>query len=133
TLLINHRGRSPGTAFSRDERNFQVLTLPEPPPPTTTTSTTEPADAGQKYRAAIAAFAAHRALYEDFAVSGTLAFKRLDQLGAIDLIVSATDGGASAPIFASYPAEVVNYDHTKEPIEALRTLGRVLVDRLALL
>jgi hypothetical protein len=133
-LLAGNTHRSPATAFSRDSRNFERLTLPALPSlRSSATAASTATDANSKYRGAIAFFAQDRALYEDFAASGTLKFQRVGALAAIDLLVGATDGAASADIFASHPGEVVNYDHTKDSIEALRTLGRVLIDRLALL
>ena len=126
---VGHSARSAGTAFARDPHNFEPLALPSPP---LVPGTTAPTAAGPTYRAAIESFERDRALYENFAAAGTLKYGRLEELAAVEVLVGASEL-AQAEVFASHPQEVVNYAHTKPAIEALRTLGRVMVDRLALM
>ena len=72
------------------------------------------------------------ALYDDFAAFGKLDSPKVKRLAAVEKLVEASNGPA-AGVFVDRPEEIINYDHQKRPIEALRVLGRVLVDRLALL
>ena len=122
--------RSPATDFSRDERNFAALSPPSPP---LVLSTTKPTPAGPFWRSALDSYDRDRALYEDFAAAGSLKAKRVEELAAVEVLVGASELAQPDGVFASRPQEIVNYEHTKEPLEKYRTLGRVMVDRLALL
>jgi hypothetical protein len=96
------------------------------PPPTPTSER----GGGGSYRGAISAYLENRALYENFATMGTLKSPKVQQLAAIDQIVNASP--QSEP-FAKHPGEVIGYQNSKPAIEALSVLGRVMIDRLALL
>jgi hypothetical protein len=128
-LLSGIGNRSKPTTFSRDEHNFAELAIPKPP---LIPSTTQPTAAGPTWRSATDAFDRDRALYEDFAITGSLKAKRVDELAAVEVLVGASEL-ALPGVFASNPEALVNYNNTKPPLEALRILGRVMVDRLALL
>jgi hypothetical protein len=124
-LIATSSSRTPPTAFSKDERNFGKLAVPEPPP------ISQPAtNGGGSYRSAISAYLENRALYEDFATMGTLKSPKVAQLAAIDKIVNASP---QSELFAKHPREVIGYQNSKPAIEALSVLGRVMIDRLALL
>ena len=130
-LLASSTNRTAPTEFARDPGNFDELVLPPPPPlPRSTTHPTVPA--GPFWRSALDSFDRDRALYEDFAITGSLKARRVDELAAVEVLVGASEL-AQPGVFASHPEEIVNYNHTKEPLEKLRILGRVMVDRLALL
>jgi hypothetical protein len=119
------------TAFSVNPRNFEAMRVPEPPddalPPEADVK-----DAPALYRRAIEAFLRDRALYEDFARLGTLDSQSATKLEAIDLLMQAAPARSGA-IFYSRPRELINYQHDKPQLEALRVLGRVCIDRLGLL
>ncbi len=131
-LISSGTNATPATTFSRDPRHFMALTLPEPPPAAKLPPPTDDRDAGELYRQAIKRFEADRITYEDFAARGTLAPSAAAKLDAIDLLVQATPC-AKMNLFAAHPQQIVNYDHDKPPLEALRMLGKVCVDRLGLL
>ena len=128
-LLASGSQRSPATEFSRDARNFAALSPPSPP---LVLPTTQPTAAGPFWRSAIDSYDRDRALYEDFAATGSLRARRVEELAAVEVLVGASEL-AQRDVFLSNPREIVNYDHTKEPLEKFRALGRVMVDRLALL
>jgi hypothetical protein len=120
------------TDFSDDPAHFAAIVLPALPAGALPAPMEQDSDAGELYRLAIGRFEQERILYERFAASGTLASPDAEKLQAIDLLLQA----ASRPkmnLFAARPRDVVNYDHEHPPIEALRTLGKVCVDRLGLL
>ncbi|MEO6437414.1 MAG: hypothetical protein ABIP55_16845 [Tepidisphaeraceae bacterium] len=131
-LLVRAPGLSRATMFSADPRNFQTLMMPEVPDASFSAKPRAADDASALYHEAIELYLADRALYDDFAALGTLDSPRVKRLKAIDKLVEAS-GSATAVIFADRPQQVVNYDPDRPPIDALRSLGRVLVDRLALL
>lgn len=129
-IVSRGAGLTPPTAYSADEANFQPLQLPllaaNAMPPT------QDGDAGPLYRRAIEQYFRDRALYDDFAAAGTFNSPKVAQLDAIDLLVEAA-GCGRMNLFIAAPADVVNYRQENEPLVALEQLGRVCVDRLALL
>lgn len=120
------------TAWSDDPRHFDAIELPAPPPGALPPPSTSDADAGNFYRRAIDAVLVSRTIYERFAESGTLASPEAQQLNAIELLVQGS-ACRRMTLFASRPDQVINYDHQKPAIDALRLLGRVTLDRLGLL
>jgi hypothetical protein len=56
----------------------------------------------------------------------------VEELAAVEVLVGASELAQSG-VFTSHAQEIVNYDHAKESLEKFRALGRVMVDRLALL
>ena len=121
---------TPPTAFSSDPQNLAAIELPAPPadalPPR------EPCDAGPLYRQAIDAYHANRTIYEDFSRLGTLNSANATKLDAIELLVQAAKCD-DMKLFSPQPRELINYQRTRPPLEALEALGRVCVDRLGLL
>ena len=129
--LIERRATvTPGTAFSATDAAFAPLRLPEPP--RSMLPSTDAVDGAPVYRRAIELYLADRATYTDFAAAGTLDSPHASRLPAVAALVEASEY-STARLFADEPAQVVNYAHTKPPLDALDTLGRVCVDRLALL
>jgi hypothetical protein len=129
-LLGQGSNTTPGTAFSNDVVNFQPLR-----PPTLSGAAAMPnetCDAGLLYRQAIDAYLANRALYDDFAGIGKLDSPKVKQLTAIDFLIDASKCG-NMSLFTSRPQELVTYAHDKSSLDALEMLGRVCIDRLALL
>jgi hypothetical protein len=90
------------------------------------------ADAGPMYRSAIDLYLQDRATYSNFAALGKLDSPLAAKLPAMEPIVEASNY-ASMNLFAARPLEIINYGSNKPALEALETLGRVCVDRLALL
>src|SRR6185436_5852666 len=88
--------------------------------------------AGPFWSSALESYDRDRALYEDFAATGSLRTRRGDELAAVEVLVGASEL-AQDGVFAAHPEQIVNYEHTREPLEKFRTLGRVMIDRLALL
>ena len=131
-LISTGTNATPPTSFSRDPQHFAALTIPEPSPAAKLPPQTEDRDAGDLYRQAIEHVEADRITYEDFAARGALASPAAAKLDAIDLLVQATPC-AKMNLFASHPQQIVNYEHEKKPLEALRLLGKVGIDRLGLL
>jgi hypothetical protein len=130
-LIERGSARTPATDFSKNPANFEPLRLPEPPE--SVFNPTSPADAGPLYRRAIDAYLADRATYSNFAASGKLdSPKRGDLAAAIDPLIEAS-ASLQMDLFAARPGELVNYASQKPSLEALETLGRVTIDRLALL
>ena len=125
------RGSSltPTTAFSANPANFEPLRFPELPrsalPPSG-------ADAGPLYRSAMDLYFQDRASYSNFAAIGTLDSPLAKKLPAMEPLVEAANYG-SMSLFTDKPSEIVNYNLNKPSLEALETLGKVCVDRLALL
>jgi hypothetical protein len=128
-LIVRGPGRTAPTAFSSDSRHFQPLQLPAPG---ADVALDERSDANATYREAIELYLAERGRYDDFAAFGRIESSAVKRLAAVEKLIAAS-AGDNATVFADRPGEIINYDHTKPPIEALRGLGRVLVDRLALL
>ncbi|MEA2708460.1 MAG: hypothetical protein QOF78_1061 [Phycisphaerales bacterium] len=128
--LIEHNSTiTPATGFSANEANFQPVRIPELPRSILPQSG---ADAGPMYRSAIEMYLQDRATYSNFAALGTLDSPLAKKLPAIEPLVEASNY-ASMNLFAARPSEIVNYNLNKPSLEALETLGKVCVDRLALL
>jgi hypothetical protein len=121
---------TPATAFSANPANFEPLRFPEPARPILPAMDT--VNAGSLYRRAIDIYLADRATYSNFAAMGKLDSPQASKLPAIEPLVQASDL-AAMHLFTDKPLEIINYSMTKPPLEALETLGRVAVDRLALL
>src|SRR5687767_15164181 len=128
-LIERGSRRTPPTSFSSRQAYFEPFRLPERP---AATKPTKDADAGPLYRRAIELYASDRALYTNFAALGKLDSPDVARLTAIDALVEATPCD-SMTLFSADPAQLVNYNRNKPPLEALETLGRVCIDRLALL
>jgi hypothetical protein len=130
-IIANASKQTPPTDFSRDERNFAALALPAPPseafPPAKTGI-----DATSLYRQAIELYLGDRTTYDDFARRGKLDSPDVAKLQAIDLLVEAAPA-REVKLFTSTPAEIVSYKRDKIPLDALKTLGQVCIDRLGLL
>ena len=130
-VYLIERGSSltPTTAFSANPANFEPLRVPELPqslmPPSG-------ADAGPLYRSAIDLYLQDRATYSNFAALGTLDSPLAKKLAGMEPLAEAANYG-SMSLFTDKPSEIVNYSLNKPSLEALETLGRVCVDRLALL
>ena len=129
-LIERGSALTPPTSFSTDPANFEPLRLPEPP--RNVLAATSDADAGPLYRKAIDMYEWDRATYTNFAATGTLDSPLAAKLTAIEPIVEASSC-AKMNLFAANPAELVSYANRKPSLEALETLGRVCIDRLALL
>ena len=130
-LIERGSARTLATDFSKNPANFEPLRLPEPP--RSVFNPTSAADAGPLYRRAIDAYLADRATYSNFAANGKLDSPKLPELAAaIEPLVEASSS-ATMNLFAARPGELMSYATQKPSLEALETLGRVTVDRLALL
>jgi hypothetical protein len=130
-VYLIERGSSltPTTAFSANPANFQPLQVPQ------IASTVLPqsgADAGPMYRSAIEMYLQDRATYSNFAALGTLDSPLAKKLPAMEPLVEASHY-ASMNLFTAKPSEIINFSLNKPSLEALETLGKVCVDRLALL
>jgi hypothetical protein len=108
------------TQFSLDEKNGAAIELPISPS-TVLPRMTDPTDAGPIHRRAIDQFHNDPTSYGRFARSGTSA-DEIESLPAIKILVEATNC-ASADLFASKPAQIVNLNGDKPDLEALQTLG----------
>ena len=130
-VYLIERGSSltPATEYSANPANFEPLHLPDLPQALLPQSG---ADAGPIYRSAIDMYLADRATYSNFAALGTLDSPLAKKLPAMEPIVEASHY-ASMNLFASKPSEIINFNSTKPSLEGLETLGKVCVDRLALL
>ncbi len=130
-FLATRSAATPPTAFSADANNFAAIKLPTPPGDLLAHESPN-VDAADLYRRAIAECDDHPGLYENFATLGTLSSPTVDKLDAIDLLVKAATG-RNAKIFTPHPEQLFNFIHTKPPLESLRILSRVCIDRMALL
>ncbi len=130
-VYLIERGSSltPATEFSANPANFEPLHFPELPQ---TLLPDSGADAGPMYRSAIDMYLQDRATYSNFAALGTLDSPAAKKLPAMEPIVEASHY-LSMNLFAARPPEIINYSLNKPSLEALETLGKVCVDRLALL
>ena len=128
-LIERGSARTQPTSFSSNQAYFEPFRLPERP---AALGATKDADAGPLYHRAIDLYLDDRALYTNFAAIGKLGSPDAPRLSAIDALVEAAPC-RSMTLFAAEPALLVNYNLNKPPIEALENLGRVCVDRLALL
>ena len=137
-LITRGPGIAKPTEWSADPAHFQPLELPRLgthlPLPRDQENAIDltPADRNPAFRAAINDVLKNRALYEDFAAGGDLKSPKRQQLQAAEDIVAATRSHHGW-LFLPHPEQVINYEQTKPPLEALELLGRVMVDRLALL
>jgi hypothetical protein len=130
-VYLIERGSSltPATGFSANEANFQALRLPELPQSILPQSG---ADAGPMYRSAMEMYFQDRATYSNFAALGTLDSPLARKLPAMEPLIEASNYAAMT-LFTDKPSEIINYSLNKPSLEALETLGKVCVDRLALL
>ena len=79
-------------------------------------------DAGNLYRAAAAAYAAHAADYDAVADQRDYKPAELEPLKAFADLIDATDLPAM-DLYASKPGEIINYDQTVPSLEQLEKLG----------
>ena len=130
-FLAHASAVTPPTAFSADAENFAPITLPTPPADLFVPASANIA-AAALYRRAIAEYNDHPGLYENFAALGTLESPTAVKLEAIDLLVKAS-AARDIKLFTPAPDELLKFSHSKPPLDALRILSRVCIDRLALL
>ncbi len=128
TLLFHGNATTAPTDFSRNPRNLHLLELPTPPH---VLDVDAAHDGTPLYRAAIEAYAKDPDRYERFADSGTWEEFKPAALPALQSIVDATSC-ARGEIFKTRIAEIITYG-PKPELEALRSLGRLCSDRIALL
>jgi tetratricopeptide (TPR) repeat protein len=100
--------------FAADPKNLGLLVLE--PSPDTVFAATEACDAAGKYQQAIDQFQENKQPYVK------LSAKTLDQMPAVEAILEAASC-KNFTLFTRNPAQVINFDREKKPIEALRALG----------
>jgi hypothetical protein len=127
-LLFQRNATTPPTEFARNARNLRPLELPAPPPVLDADASR---DATPLYRAAIEIYAKDSERYQRFADSGTWDEFKPATLPALQSILDAT-ACARGEIFKSNPTEIITFG-PKPKLEALRTLGQLCTDRIALL
>jgi hypothetical protein len=128
-LIERRSSLTPATDFSHNEANFQPLKIPELPRSLLPQSG---ADAGPMYRSAMEMYFQDRATYSNFAALGKLDSPAAAKLPAMEPLIEASNYAAMT-LFTEKPSEIINYNLNKPSLEALETLGKVCVDRLALL
>ena len=107
------------TEFSADANNADQIELPVPPQ-TVLAGMTGSTGAGPIYRRAIEQYRENSYAYDQFARIGRI--DQIEKLPAFKTLAEATSS-ASADIFASHPADIVNYENEKQPLTALVSLA----------
>ena len=130
-IIANASKQTPPTDFSSDERNFAALALPAPPSDAFPPAKTD-IDAVGLYRQAIELYLAERTTYDDFARRGKLDSPDVAKVKAIELFVEAAPA-REVKLFTSTSGQIINYAREKPPLEALKVLGQICIDRLGLL
>jgi hypothetical protein len=115
--VISQAGAPSGMTarFAADPKNLDVIAL-NPGPETILPTMTDSCDAGDAYRAALAEFNQSPAAYTQFDSKST------DPQVALDKIVEGMHC-KSLTLFSKTASEVINFERTKPPIEALKSLG----------
>ena len=106
------------------------VALPSDPKSVSPLPMTSDCDAGDKYRAAIDEFVAHRREYDKWHSDAKSAAAAKPK--AVELVVEAADCGRMN-LFRRTPEQVVNYDADAEPLDAIERLGAMAVQRGMLL
>jgi hypothetical protein len=123
-VLFQAWATTPHTDFSS---HLEMLSLPPFPE---IAHTTEPRTATHLYRAAISAYANDPERYESLADTGTWNEFNPANLPALALLLE-TSRCEQSEIFKLTPEEIITYGR-KPSLDALRTLGRICTDRIAL-